>query len=187
MTLQHQIGGHASVTSDESGTLVIKPAAPREIAFYQLLHSLPAPLQKDLRIPAASNLATQQPTADDSIAGVSSNGETKGTNVSLVKREILLSHLQNFLPKFYGTLKVESAPPVAVAELVAVKQPSMQVDQDMHGAGTADGKSITAQRSAEFLIEASLPFPIYTTPFRKKTYPTCHPSPLHLSPGLRSA
>ncbi|KAI5450623.1 hypothetical protein NCC49_002882 [Naganishia albida] len=64
MKLQHQIGGHPNVTSDESGTLVIKPASPREIAFYQLLHSTPPPPK--------------------------------------------LSAIPPFLPRFYGTLKIQS-------------------------------------------------------------------------------
>ncbi|OXH21698.1 arginine metabolism transcriptional control protein [Cryptococcus neoformans] len=33
----HQVAGHPGVMSDPSGSLVIKPALPREIAFYQLL------------------------------------------------------------------------------------------------------------------------------------------------------
>ncbi|AAW47195.1 arginine metabolism transcriptional control protein, putative [Cryptococcus deneoformans JEC21] len=33
----HQVAGHPGVMSDSSGSLVIKPALPREIAFYQLL------------------------------------------------------------------------------------------------------------------------------------------------------
>ncbi|CAK9783380.1 SAICAR synthase-like protein [Cutaneotrichosporon oleaginosum] len=44
--LANQVAGHAGVMVDESGSLVIKPALPREIAFYQLVQTSPrsAPL-----------------------------------------------------------------------------------------------------------------------------------------------
>ncbi|TYJ52525.1 hypothetical protein B9479_006885 [Cryptococcus floricola] len=35
--LANQVAGHDGVMSDASGSLVIKPALPREIAFYQML------------------------------------------------------------------------------------------------------------------------------------------------------
>ncbi|EIW66995.1 hypothetical protein M231_07495 [Tremella mesenterica] len=37
--LESQVGGHAGVMSDSSGSLVIKPARAREVAFYQLIAS----------------------------------------------------------------------------------------------------------------------------------------------------
>ncbi|BEJ13654.1 hypothetical protein CspHIS471_0308280 [Cutaneotrichosporon sp. HIS471] len=39
--MANQVAGHAGVMVDESGSLVIKPALPREIAFYQLAQSSP--------------------------------------------------------------------------------------------------------------------------------------------------
>ncbi|RSH95496.1 hypothetical protein EHS25_000588 [Saitozyma podzolica] len=60
--LAHQVAGHQNVMSDESGELVIKPALPREIAFYQLLNE---------------------------------------------GRSSPLSRLRPFVPRFYGTLRLE--------------------------------------------------------------------------------
>lgn len=37
VSLSSQVGGHAGVLSSEDGELLIKPALPRELAFYQLL------------------------------------------------------------------------------------------------------------------------------------------------------
>ncbi|ORX38969.1 hypothetical protein BD324DRAFT_649067 [Kockovaella imperatae] len=39
--LANKVAGHQNVMSDESGSLVIKPALPREIAFYHMLGSAP--------------------------------------------------------------------------------------------------------------------------------------------------
>lgn len=88
MPLPHQIGGHPNVTTDESGTLLIKPAAPREIAFYQLLHSTPA----CHRIPSSPPTNDPQPYAD------------------AIRRERLLGCLKRFLPRFWGTLAIHNAP-----------------------------------------------------------------------------
>jgi 1D-myo-inositol-tetrakisphosphate 5-kinase/inositol-polyphosphate multikinase len=35
--LESQVGGHAGVSTNESGSLMIKPAAPMELAFYERL------------------------------------------------------------------------------------------------------------------------------------------------------
>lgn len=88
MPLLHQIGGHPDVTTDESGTLLIKPASPREIAFYQLLHStLPCH-----RIPSSPPPHDPHPHAE------------------AIRRERLLGCLKRFLPRFWGTLSVHRAP-----------------------------------------------------------------------------
>ncbi|KAL7421043.1 hypothetical protein Q5752_003927 [Cryptotrichosporon argae] len=46
--LANQVAGHQNVLTDASGALVIKPALPREIAFYQLVQNAPlsSPLAK---------------------------------------------------------------------------------------------------------------------------------------------
>ncbi|KAJ9116448.1 hypothetical protein QFC22_004890 [Naganishia vaughanmartiniae] len=156
MPLKHQIGGHAGVSSDESGTLVIKPAAPREIAFYQLLHSLP-PAPKNLQILAAVNPGTQETTitADDGAPNLQQNEPEH----SLIRREILLAGLAKFLPKFYGTLKVESAPiPSGTA-----KEPPTQASDEAgspHAGGETKVKSKPVEASSECIIIQNL-----TTPF----------------------
>ncbi|WWC73325.1 uncharacterized protein I206_107292 [Kwoniella pini CBS 10737] len=61
--LANQVAGHDGVMSDASGSLVIKPALPREIAFYQTLNSS--------------------------------------------SREDPIRKLKPFVPKFYGTLRLE--------------------------------------------------------------------------------
>ncbi|WWC64261.1 uncharacterized protein I303_106871 [Kwoniella dejecticola CBS 10117] len=61
--LPNQVAGHDGVMSDASGSLVIKPALPREIAFYQTLNSS--------------------------------------------TREDPIRRLKSFVPKFYGTLRLE--------------------------------------------------------------------------------
>ncbi|KAL1410924.1 hypothetical protein Q8F55_001867 [Vanrija albida] len=60
--LQYQVAGHQNVMSDESGSLVIKPGSPREVAFYHLVAGAP--------------------------------------------RKEPISDLEQFLPKFYGTLQL---------------------------------------------------------------------------------
>ena len=35
--LESQVGGHAGVSTTENGSLLIKPAVPKELAFYQRL------------------------------------------------------------------------------------------------------------------------------------------------------
>jgi hypothetical protein len=40
--LASQVGGHAGVSTSEDGSLLIKPALPREVDFYQHLTSNPA-------------------------------------------------------------------------------------------------------------------------------------------------
>ncbi|WRT68814.1 uncharacterized protein IL334_005794 [Kwoniella shivajii] len=61
--LANQVAGHEGVMSDASGSLVIKPALPREIAFYQMLNS--------------------------------------------ASREDSIRQLKPFIPKFFGTLRLE--------------------------------------------------------------------------------
>lgn len=45
--LASQVGGHAGVSTSEDGSLLIKPALPREVSFYEHLNSNPdfAPLR----------------------------------------------------------------------------------------------------------------------------------------------
>ncbi|GHJ90421.1 hypothetical protein NliqN6_6823 [Naganishia liquefaciens] len=83
----HQIGGHPSVTTDESGSLLIKTAAPREIAFYQLLHSTPA-----------GRCAADAPHADDD--------DDDDDDDEIPSWETLLGGLKRFVPRFWGTLAV---------------------------------------------------------------------------------
>jgi hypothetical protein len=71
-----------------------QPASPREIAFYQLSHSTPAPPKTSTIPPLNERLSkTEDPGTHDE---------------PLIKRELLLGHLKQFLPRFYGTLKVQS-------------------------------------------------------------------------------
>ncbi|KAH8084629.1 hypothetical protein HD553DRAFT_296066 [Filobasidium floriforme] len=91
MSLATQVGGHGGVMSDASGSIVMKPATTREIAFYQLLSSAPNPAR---------------PTASSTInpSDVQQGPTTKYDR--LLQRQ-LLGELKRFLPRFYGTLRLE--------------------------------------------------------------------------------
>jgi len=111
-SLATQVGGHAGVMSDSSGSLIIKvsklsgqtflgysqtlpssalqPALPREIAFYQLLSSAPIPHNTTI---SSSNSASTEAELSRRYAGFS--------------QRQLLGELKRYLPRFYGTLRLE--------------------------------------------------------------------------------
>lgn len=154
-----------------------QPTAPREIAFYQLLHSLPAP-SKHSSIPAV-NPATYSTTAtaDDNTAGDSTTcTDTEGV---LIRRELVLGHLKRFLPKFYGTLNVQNALPASSTAKQPPSPPTTQLDDVVDGeepakvennpAESKPGKSLTEVSPVKSHLPTYLLSVILTHPSSQRT------------------
>jgi hypothetical protein len=158
-----------------------QPTAPREIAFYQLLHSLPAPSKRS-SIPAI-NPATQQTTtkSEDHTAGDPSRSKIRPTDTEgvLIKRELVLGHLKKFLPKFYGTLNVQNALPASSTAKQPPSPPTTQLDDVVDGEEPAKvennpaesklGKSLTEVSPVKSRLPTYLLSVILTHPSSQRT------------------
>ncbi|KAK4687575.1 hypothetical protein P7C73_g2546, partial [Tremellales sp. Uapishka_1] len=76
--LANQVAGHQNVLSDESGSLVIKPALAREIAFYQLLNSAPR----------SSQLARLKPFVPQFYGTLRLEGQMEGGTMTAIAGEV---------------------------------------------------------------------------------------------------
>ncbi|KAI9069468.1 SAICAR synthase-like protein [Trametes sanguinea] len=83
--LASQVGGHPGVRTSEDGSLLIKPALPREVAFYQALMSDPALAQLRPYVPRFYGTLRLEGKVDESAPGPEQGGQLK---VSLVLENI---------------------------------------------------------------------------------------------------
>ncbi|OSD02138.1 SAICAR synthase-like protein [Trametes coccinea BRFM310] len=75
--LASQVGGHPGVRTSEDGSLLIKPALPREVAFYQALMSDPALAELRPYVPRFYGTLRLEGKVDESAPGPEQGGQLK--------------------------------------------------------------------------------------------------------------
>ncbi|KAL7282892.1 hypothetical protein ACG7TL_002307 [Trametes sanguinea] len=85
--LASQVGGHPGVRTSEDGSLLIKPALPREVAFYQALMSDPALAELRPYVPRFYGTLRLEGKVDESAPGPEQGGQLKVVEAAVAEEE----------------------------------------------------------------------------------------------------